>query len=224
MANKNLRLERKQHRTEENKAFILKAAENVFAQKGYSLSTVDDIAEEAQFSKATIYRYFNSKREIFLEIIFHSFDEASKKIKNIQLKEMCSEEKLKELISYVTAYYHKMKNITRIFFMERSSMMKILDIKPKEFLLHSPFHPRIPDNFMDKMKEINSQISEIINEGILRGEFRKIDPKDAAFIFGAMLRGFYFRGPVYEKDYTLKESTELLHSFFLNGIKKERKA
>ena len=53
------RKERKQRRIEDNKRFILKAAEKVFARKGFSLTTVDEIADEAQFSKATIYKYFS---------------------------------------------------------------------------------------------------------------------------------------------------------------------
>jgi len=71
MKKRDLRIERKRHRREENKIFILKAAEFIFAKKGYSFATMDDIAEEAQFSKATIYQYFNSKGEIFFEIILN---------------------------------------------------------------------------------------------------------------------------------------------------------
>ena len=65
---------------------------------------------------------------------------------------------------------------------------------------------------------------KIINEGIQSGEFRNVDAKDAAFIFGALLRGFHFRGPIRMKEYSVNETTDLLHSFFLYGIKKDRKA
>ena len=68
MRKRDLRIERKRHRREENRIFILKAAESIFAKKGYSFTTVDDIAEEAQFSKATIYQYFKSKVDIFLKL------------------------------------------------------------------------------------------------------------------------------------------------------------
>ncbi len=78
MKNNDLRAERKLQRKRENKKFILEAAEKVFSQKGYSRATVDDISDEAQFSKATIYRYFDSKSDIFSEIIMASFLEARK--------------------------------------------------------------------------------------------------------------------------------------------------
>jgi hypothetical protein len=74
------------------------------------------------------------------------------------------------------------------------------------------------------MKEITNTISEVIQEGIDTGEFREMDVEDAGYVFGAMLRGFYFRGPIQDKVYSVNESTELLYSFFLNGIKKEKKS
>ena len=73
MKKKDLRIERERHRKEENKRFILKVAEKVFVQKGFSLATMDEIAKEAQFSKATLYQYFKGKSEMFFEIIYKSF-------------------------------------------------------------------------------------------------------------------------------------------------------
>ena len=224
MRKKDLRFERKQNRRKENKKFILKAAERVFAQKGYSLATMDDIAEEAQFSKATLYRYFKSKSDIFFNIIFSSFEETHQKVTKIMLNEMSAEDKLRELISYIVSFYHKKKKIARILFMERPVMKKIFRIGPETQISHSSLHPKIPYEFKAKMEQIFNIICEIINKGIESGEFRKVDVRDAAFIFGAMLRGFYFKGPLDNKEYGISKSTDLLLDFFLYGIKKNREA
>jgi len=224
MKKKDFRAERKQHRIEENKIFILKAAEKIFAQKGFSLATMDDIAEEAQFSKATLYRYYKSKSEIFFEIIYKSFEEVLQNTKKIKKEEISSEKKLRELIYYVSSYYHKKKNISRIFIMEKSAMRKILNLDSKEQFMHSSKHPPIPAVFKAKMEEIFNIMCEIIKEGIKSGEFRNVDIRNASFILGAMIRGFHFKGPLRDKEFSLEESTELLHSFFLYGIKKDRKA
>lgn len=219
-----LRNERKQHRIEENKKFILKAAERVFAQKGYSLATMDQIAEEAQFSKVTLYRYFKSKSEIFFEIINKSFDEVHQKMTKILLERRSAEEKLRELIYCISSFYHRKKNLARILMMERSLMKKILNLDSKEQFFPSSHHPRIPANFKAKMEDIFNVMCKVINEGIESGEFREVDVKDACFVLGAMLRGVHFRGPMRGREYSINESTDLLHSFFLSGIKKERKA
>lgn len=224
MKKKDFRAERKQHRIEENKKFILKAAEKIFAQRGFGLATMDDIAEEAQFSKATLYRYYKSKGEIFFEIIYKSFEDVLQKTKKIKKEKISSEKKLRELIYYISSYYHKKKNISRIFIMEKSAMRKILNLDSKEQFMQSSKHPPIPAAFKAKMEEIFSIMCEIIKEGIKSGEFRNVDIRNASFILGAMIRGFHFRGPLGDKEFSLEKSTELLHSFFLYGIKKDRKA
>jgi len=224
MKKNDLRFERKKHRIEENKKFILKVAEKIFSQKGYSLATMDQIAEEAQFSKVTLYRYFKSKSEIFLEIINKSFDEMYQKMARILEEKTAAEEKLRELIHCISSYYHRKKNLARILMMERSLVKRILNLNSREQVCPSAHHPQIPADFKAKIEDIFNIMCKIINEGIESGEFKKVDVHDACFVLGAMVRGFHFRGPLEGKEYNINESADLLYSFFLNGIKKERHA
>jgi len=46
----------------------LKAAEKIFAQKGFHEATISDIAKKAEVSEATIYDYFSSKEELLFSI------------------------------------------------------------------------------------------------------------------------------------------------------------
>ena len=51
---------------------ILAAAADLFARRPYHDVQVDDVAKQAGVGKATLYRYFPSKEELYL----HAFDEA----------------------------------------------------------------------------------------------------------------------------------------------------
>ncbi|MFN7052003.1 MAG: TetR/AcrR family transcriptional regulator, partial [Gemmobacter sp.] len=51
--------------TEKKRAAIVAAAGRMFAQHGYGGTTMTHIASEAGASKATLYRYFNEKSEVF---------------------------------------------------------------------------------------------------------------------------------------------------------------
>jgi AcrR family transcriptional regulator len=215
---RDLRKERKHHREQENKQSILNAAENVFAKKGFALATMDDIAEAAQFSKATLYRYFKSKQEMFMEVILNTFDEAYKNSIKIQKKNGDSSEKLRELIQYILGYYQRKKNLSRIFIMEHSAMKKLLKFDVSKQGLHSNHHPQVPQVIRKKLEEIFNVMVTIVEEGIRSGEFRDIDPKEVCYILGALLRGFHFKGPLREKEFTLNESTNLIHNFVLHGI------
>ena len=47
---------------------------------------MDDIAREAQFSKATLYQYFNGKSEIFFAIISSLLEEIMERLEEIKEK------------------------------------------------------------------------------------------------------------------------------------------
>lgn len=48
---------------------ILVVAGRLFAERGYSETDIDSVADELQVAKGTIYRYFPSKRELFLATV-----------------------------------------------------------------------------------------------------------------------------------------------------------
>ncbi|GGE69584.1 TetR/AcrR family transcriptional regulator [Priestia taiwanensis] len=52
----------------ERKQLILEKALEVFSEKGYCSTSIDDIGKKANISKGLIYTYFKSKEELFLEI------------------------------------------------------------------------------------------------------------------------------------------------------------
>lgn len=57
----------KRMKKEDRKIQILDAAMSVFVDKGYSGSTTAEIAKAADISEVTLFRYFSSKQEIFLQ-------------------------------------------------------------------------------------------------------------------------------------------------------------
>lgn len=219
MSQNNARAERKKRRTEDNRVFILEAAEKVFIQRGYTRSSVDEIAREAQFSKATIYRYFKSKSEIFIEVIKNSFEELLNDLEEIRLKDSTAEEKIKELILVVLMYFHRKKNTVRIFYAEKDAVSNILKINPKEHFSHASLQSRIPRSFLDKAKEITETMTSIIEGGIESGEFRPTNAEKAGAVLGAMIRGFSFSEPFRSKELSVEKTTEMLYEYFLNGIK-----
>ncbi len=219
MIKKYSRDERRKHRAEDNRLFILEAAEKVFSQRGYSLTTVDEIAAEAQFSKATLYRYFKSKRDIFFDVILNSFEEVSQELEALKNKELSAGEKLKELIQLLLQVFSKKKSVSRIFYTEKDAMKKILGMDPKELLSHSSVHKRIPKGFIEKGKEFSKAITFTIQEGIDAGEFRDMDAEEASEFLEALLRGFSIGEIFRERTFSIEKTSTLLYDFFLNGIK-----
>lgn len=65
--------ERREKEKEIRKKDIIDAAERVFFTRGYHTATMDDVAKEAEYSKRTVYVYFNSKEQIYFEIMIRGY-------------------------------------------------------------------------------------------------------------------------------------------------------
>jgi AcrR family transcriptional regulator len=48
---------------------LLLVARAIFAERGFQATTMDDIAKEAGFTKPILYQYFESKTELYREIV-----------------------------------------------------------------------------------------------------------------------------------------------------------
>ena len=59
---------RKEREKELRREAILDAAMQVFKRKGYQATSMGEIAKEAEFSKGTLYLYFDSKYALFAEL------------------------------------------------------------------------------------------------------------------------------------------------------------
>lgn len=60
---------RKERAREHTRREILLAAADVFARRGYSAATLAELAEAAGFAPPSLYRYFESKEEIFRSLV-----------------------------------------------------------------------------------------------------------------------------------------------------------
>jgi AcrR family transcriptional regulator len=65
---------------EERRTAILDAALTAFSQKGYHATSLDDIAREADISKALIYEHFASKQELHADLIARNGRELTQRV------------------------------------------------------------------------------------------------------------------------------------------------
>jgi AcrR family transcriptional regulator len=61
--------ERREREKEQRRNDIVDAAESVFFSKGWQAATMEDVAEAAELSKATLYLYFKNKEELYAAIL-----------------------------------------------------------------------------------------------------------------------------------------------------------
>ncbi|TAM39648.1 TetR/AcrR family transcriptional regulator, partial [bacterium] len=54
---------------------ILRAAEHVFALKGYYEATMQDIARDAQYATGTVYLYFKDKESLYFSLVERKYSD-----------------------------------------------------------------------------------------------------------------------------------------------------
>ncbi|MBX8688887.1 TetR family transcriptional regulator [Mycobacterium vulneris] len=85
----------RERRLERTRALLLDAAEAVFAEKGFTAASLDDIANAAGYTKGAIYNHFATKEELFLAVsdrywrrYFENFAEVMSSAKQVGAAEL----------------------------------------------------------------------------------------------------------------------------------------
>jgi AcrR family transcriptional regulator len=219
-----MRLERERWRRQEYRQEILRAAEKVIAQKGYSAMTMDDVAREAEFSKATLYHYFKGKGEIILQIMESFFGQIQQELTRVRNIKAGASDKLKRGIHFYLKFNRDKENISRVLMMDKSFMEKMRVFVTKEKALTSEIDKRFFRSIKAKRREILAGVAQILREGVNDGEFRKVDIEKAVDFFEAVLQGYCHSQFWQDRQYDLNEAVALIHGFFLQGIEKKEGA
>ncbi len=198
--------ERKEREKERRRLDIINAAEEVFFSKGFENSTMDDVAEQAELSKGTLYLYFKSKDELFLEIIYRGnnilhnlFQKASEREGDGLCKVRAIGEAFVEFsIKYPNYYNAFLHNQTQEICLE-----KMGEAEEKIFSL----------------KERNMQIFiDVIKGGIEDGSLEpELDPVKTALTLWAEATGVLLlaklKGKLISKGFNISEE-EFINHFF----------
>jgi TetR/AcrR family fatty acid metabolism transcriptional regulator len=93
---------------------ILRAAESVFAEKGYTEATIGEIAKAARVSEGTIYEYLDNKEHLLLSIPKFRFEEHIAALEDVfQIKDPLR--KLRRLMRFHFYLYLKNPDFLKVF-------------------------------------------------------------------------------------------------------------
>ena len=151
--------ERRKREKEGRRKAILKAARKLFFEKGLQSITVENIAKVAELSKGTVYLYFNSKEEIYAQILLDDIDKFNSSLSTIFRKDESAAEMLKQFA-----------NVYISFFLNDRELFRIL----MTFMLHTDhlnFSEELTLQLIQTTNRPINIIEQIFQKGIDRGEF-----------------------------------------------------
>ncbi len=177
-------------KSEERKDQILDAAADVFTKKGLQKTRMDDIVDKSGLSKGTLYWYFDSKDDIIIGIFERIFLKESRDLTPLITSEKSSSERIYEYTERIILDLQRLLKFAPIAFEFLSLAFRTKYFR-KAFKTYLSIHMEI--------------LIPIIQQGVDAGEFRALDPFEAAVAIGAIFEGTVLLW-VYDKDLIDPES------------------
>ncbi len=221
MKKTDVRSEREMRRREGYRETVLQAAERVILRKGYSALTMDDVAREAQLSKATIYKYVPGKGALLCEILGHSFDSIRDRVAAIVDGPGTAAEKLGGIVQAVLQSNEDMRHFNRVLWMDKAmfKLMRVFAHPPGKASAAPTEDRKMLAMLKEKRQEMIGLGARVLEEGVASGEFRRMDTRQGSNFIEAVLQG-YTHMRFWEGDAPLQPSApERLTRFIIEGIR-----
>jgi len=158
---------------------ILNAAIALFRDRGFEATRLEDVADEAGVSKATIYLYFESKEDLFFALI-------REKVVPMLDQTIAQADAFKGPASEFLRL--KAMSVGRLFaHSEQGAILKLVVSEARRF-------PELSDYYRTEVPERGLEnIAKVIRRGIEEGEFRECDTHAAAtaFMFPLLMNGIW---------------------------------
>ncbi len=181
----------------DKKELIINTARDLFTKYGYKKVSMDEIANEANVTKKTIYSYFTDKDTLFMYFINEEIENVKNEFEIIEKKKIPFVEKVS------TSIYNM------LLFRKNSILISNVSKEAKNNIQQSI-------NFLKVYNDsILNYIEEKINNEIKLGNIKKCDAHLTAFIIYKMYVSLLFE---YDKDINEKQVTKEVTSILKDGL------
>lgn len=203
--------ERKQRERERRRQQIIVAAKRVFSEKGFSKSTMEDIAREAELSPGTLYLYFKNKDELYASLSLRILQYL-----NIRLADVKKEKDIdprKKIVAIKEALYD-------VYQFDPLILINMFHLQSSETLKN--LSPPLLENITELSRNSLNVLAEIFKDGSSRDDFLDDNPTAVADIVWSLFTGVVLweeskRMIDDDKDH-LKKALDIAFEIFARGI------
>ncbi len=212
------RQERRQRREAENRETILHAAEALILRRGLSSTTMDRVAREADFSKATVYKYFPAKGDLVFAILMHFFEDIDRLLDDILASRPEPSEGLRLMLRAILEFHEKKENIGRVIMVDRAGLKLMRLFMMEGTGPESGAEQEFLRGMNAELKKFQDKVGGLVSEGVRSGAFRPVRVPELMTLLISVVQGFG-----HEKMWTARrrspaETADLIHDFLLRGI------
>ena len=185
------------------KRLILDSAKTLFPHFGLKKTTVDEIARLAKIGKGTIYRYFASKEDIFLEVI----EEEGKILQN----------QLHKAINKVVSPQEKLRIFVFTWMKALKKLANYYNIFKEEYIKQYPFIQKVREKNFEREMDI---VKSILEEGVKKGIFNIDDVKRTSRVILNAIRGMEYSWIMKKSEFDFQQSIKKFIDLLIKGLEK----
>jgi len=183
---------------------IIDAASSLYARKGFTATSIEEIAEEAGVSLPVTYHYIKSKSEVMRMIMEDMLNIFRESLLN-QIKGF--EDPVEKLAIAVILYF-------RVVDQQKE---KSLLMYQKSSSLDKPSKVRV----MQLEVDVSKIFGEIIQEGIDQGAFKKVDVDLMAYNIIMMAHMWVLKGWHFRRRLTLDQYIDMQLALIIDSLRRE---
>ena len=198
--------ERRKIKQNSHRDRILLSAEKLFAERGFYLTTLDEIARSANLAKGTIYLHFKNKRELFISVIEKKLDILLKKIKEGIKAGISPAEKIKKATQVHLGFLEKNRNFFKI-------LQGLSGESKKEM------EKELTERILKKNAKYLRIIQYLIQRAIDKKEIKPLNTRKLAVILVGIVHGLTLNWISQDERESLVEDHHLAWEIFWNGAK-----
>jgi AcrR family transcriptional regulator len=182
---------------------ILAAARKVFATRGFSDATMDEIASTAGIAKGTVYLYFSSKKDVYLAALKHGLSELREQTRSTMEAATGVRSKLRAFVRTRIEYSEANRDFIKIYHSEFGNLTS---------------SAACDSEFQQLYLQQAKVLETVLADAIKSGEIRRVRSDFAAFIIYDMVRGVMTQRLLEWSKAPLEEDIELLNDLVWKGI------
>ena len=209
--------DRRKREKDQRRSAILNAARKLFFEKGFRYVTVENIARKAELSKGSIYLYFNSKEEIYTQILLNDIDKFNKKSSLIFQN---GKSAVELVMDFAFIYVDFFLNDRELFRIMMTFMLHTEDMNLAE---------TVNQHIIEVTNNTVKIIETILQQGIEKGEFPSdINLRLSRNAMWGLLNGIIslhlFTGKEAHKEERIRSAVKASLDIFINGLKRYKKS
>lgn len=177
---------------------IMRASAQLFSEKSFHDVTMDEVASKVGVAKGTLYLYFESKENLYLEILEDRHEAIETLLENEIAKKDPAPMKLKEVLKIIFNFYRQNLDVLRILSRDETHLIR----EHYEFTEHW------------RLRRVRLY-ERILEKGIKEGSFHPMNKNLIALIIFGLVRSVMF---FYDTDRSAEELAEDVFSVITRGI------